>query len=110
MHLPLVGTKGARMRVGDEKVHLQQGKTIVFDDSFNHEAWHDGKAVRINLIIDFWHPDLSDLEVEFFQTILNSRIKAENDFCDKIGDQGYLEALIVRTKDMLPNNDDWWLT
>jgi hypothetical protein len=40
--LPLIGVNGARMRVGDETVFLEQDKCIIFDDSFNHEAWHDG--------------------------------------------------------------------
>ena len=66
LHLPLVGTKGARMRVGDETRDLEEGKSIIFDDSFNHEAWYDGDQTRINLIIDFWHPELSDHEVKFF--------------------------------------------
>ena len=42
IHLPLLGTKGASMRVGDETRTLEEGKCIIFDDSFNHEAWHDG--------------------------------------------------------------------
>mmetsp|Transcript_33201 Transcript_33201/g.32298 ORF Transcript_33201/g.32298 Transcript_33201/m.32298 type:complete len:95 (+) Transcript_33201:607-891(+) len=42
VHLPLIGTKGARMRVGDDTVELEEGKCIIFDDSFNHEAWHNG--------------------------------------------------------------------
>ena len=40
--MPLIGTEGARMRVGDETVQLEQDKSIIFDDSFNHEAWHEG--------------------------------------------------------------------
>ena len=42
VHLPLVGTEGARMRVGDETKTLVQDECIIFDDSFNHEAWYDG--------------------------------------------------------------------
>ena len=66
VHLPVLGTKGARMRVGDETRELEEGKCIIFDDSFNHEAWYDGDKTRINLIIDFWHPELTDPEVKFF--------------------------------------------
>jgi aspartate beta-hydroxylase len=66
VHLPILGTKGARMRVGDETRELEEGKCIIFDDSFNHEAWYDGDQTRINLIVDFWHPDLTDPEVKFF--------------------------------------------
>lgn len=51
------------MRVGDEKRYLEEGKCIVFDSSFNHEAWYHGNQTRINLIVDFWHPSLTDPEV-----------------------------------------------
>lgn len=33
-------------------------KVMVFDDSFEHEVWHNGTAPRVVLIMDFWHPDL----------------------------------------------------
>lgn len=39
------------------------GKCIVFDDSFVHEAWNAGDRDRLVLIVDLWHPDLSDEEV-----------------------------------------------
>lgn len=32
---------------------------MVFDDSFEHEVWHNGTALRLILIVDVWHPDLT---------------------------------------------------
>lgn len=32
---------------------------MVFDDSFEHEVWHNGTAYRLILIVDVWHPDLT---------------------------------------------------
>lgn len=32
---------------------------IVFDDSFEHEVWHNGTTYRLILIVDVWHPDLT---------------------------------------------------
>ena len=69
LHLPLVGVEGSRMRVGDEEIKPEAGKCFVFDDSFNHEAWHEGESTRIVLILDFWHPDLTDEEVKFFRIL-----------------------------------------
>lgn len=69
VHLPIIGVEGARMRVGDDTKMLEEGKCIIFDDSFNHEAWHDGSETRINLILDIWHPELSDAEVKFFSML-----------------------------------------
>lgn len=75
LHIPLLNVKGSRLRVGDETRELEEGKPIIFDDSFNHEAWHDGDKTRVNLIIDFWHPDLSDSEVKFFKMLQQSKLK-----------------------------------
>ena len=38
---------------------------MVFDDSFEHEVWHDGRDPRVVLIMDFWHPDLPLEKREF---------------------------------------------
>jgi aspartate beta-hydroxylase len=39
---------------------------VVFDDSFEHEAWNDHpSATRIVLIVDVWHPDLTPKETKF---------------------------------------------
>jgi aspartate beta-hydroxylase len=40
-----------------------EGRCIVFDDSFVHEAWNRDVRDRIVLIVDLWHPDLGDDEV-----------------------------------------------
>lgn len=37
----------------------EEGKIMVFDDSFEHEVWHNGTDIRLILIIDVWHPDLT---------------------------------------------------
>lgn len=38
----------------------QEGKFLIFDDSFEHEVWHEGEGLRLVLIVDFWHPDLTE--------------------------------------------------
>eukprot|EP00095_Tigriopus_kingsejongensis_P011332 maker-scaffold195_size270011-snap-gene-1.14 protein:Tk11332 transcript:maker-scaffold195_size270011-snap-gene-1.14-mRNA-1 annotation:"aspartyl asparaginyl beta-hydroxylase-like" len=37
-----------------------EGRIIVFDDSFDHEVWHEADGDRIVLIVDLWHPDLDE--------------------------------------------------
>ena len=61
-HLGLTEARDCWIRVGDRKLHWSPGRCIVFDDSFEHEVWHDGDAPRAVLIVDFWHPDLTDAE------------------------------------------------
>lgn len=49
-----------RLRVADENLTWVEGQIIVFDDSFDHEVWHEADGDRIVLIVDIWHPDLDD--------------------------------------------------
>lgn len=35
---------------------------FVFDDSFEHEVWHNGTSMRLVLIVDIWHPELTERE------------------------------------------------
>ena len=58
-HLGLVVPDGVRIRVTDDIRTWKEGKFIIFDDSFEHEVWHDGDSYRIVLIVDIWHPDLT---------------------------------------------------
>mmetsp|Transcript_20408 Transcript_20408/g.3319 ORF Transcript_20408/g.3319 Transcript_20408/m.3319 type:complete len:130 (-) Transcript_20408:149-538(-) len=77
LHFPILSPEGTRLRAGEVTNTFDIGKAKIFDDSFDHEAWHDGDVVRINLIVDFWHPDLTDDEVKFLSTIQRARIRAE---------------------------------
>ena len=94
------------MRVGDEIKHLEKDKCIIFDDSFNHEAWHDGQSTRINLILDFWHPELTDDEVKFFSMLLKSKLKGDRILSAKVQNEDHLYSIIEKTKDILKSNDD----
>jgi len=58
-HLGLVIPKNVSIKAGDELRTWQEGKVLVFDDSFEHEVWHNGTSLRLIFIIDFWHPDLT---------------------------------------------------
>jgi hypothetical protein len=89
------------MRVGDDIRFLEKDKCLIFDDSFNHEAWHDGEHTRINLILDFWHPELSDDEVKFFSMILKSKLKGEKLLSEKFKNNDHLYAIIEQTKGMI---------
>jgi aspartate beta-hydroxylase len=62
-HLGLVVPDGASIRVGTEIIRWQEGKCLVFDDSFEHEVWNRSDEQRIVLLIQFWHPDLTSDEI-----------------------------------------------
>jgi hypothetical protein len=61
-HIPLVVPKGCRLRVGAETREVVEGQAMIFDDSFEHEAWNDGDAVRAVLLFEIWRPEISEDE------------------------------------------------
>lgn len=40
----------------------KDGEIIIFDDSFEHEVWHNGTDFRLVLIVDVWHPEITSTE------------------------------------------------
>ena len=58
MHLGLRIPDGVALRVADRMTGWEEGKVLVFDDSYEHEVWHNGTERRLILIIDAWHPDI----------------------------------------------------
>jgi aspartyl/asparaginyl beta-hydroxylase (cupin superfamily) len=58
-HLGLIVPEDAescRIRVGDDFRHWQEGKSMVFDDTFNHEVWNDTDETRVVLFVDVLRP------------------------------------------------------
>ena len=58
-HLGLIVPKDAeqcRIRVGDDIRHWQEGKSLMFDDTFNHEVWNDTDETRVVLFVDVLRP------------------------------------------------------
>jgi len=53
------------IRVGSEWRKWEEGKTISFDDSYEHEVIHNGEKLRVVLSIDTWHPSLSRDDITF---------------------------------------------
>ncbi|MEA3036724.1 MAG: ornithine lipid ester-linked acyl 2-hydroxylase [Sphingomonadales bacterium] len=61
-HLPLIVPPGCWFRVGAERREWRVGKAWVFDDTIEHEAKNPSDALRVILIVDCWHPGLSEAE------------------------------------------------
>jgi ornithine lipid ester-linked acyl 2-hydroxylase len=45
-----------RIRVGTHVTGWQEGRALIFDDTFEHEVWNDGSSPRVVLFIDFMRP------------------------------------------------------
>jgi len=76
LHLPLVVPEGCSIRVGNETRQWREGECLIFDDSFEHEAWNRGDRTRIVLITDIWNPHMTGTEREAVQAV----VKASDDF------------------------------
>jgi len=58
-HLGLIVPREAeacRIRVGDDVRHWEEGKSLIFDDTFNHEVWNDTDETRVVLFVDVLRP------------------------------------------------------
>ncbi len=55
-HLGLIVPDNCAIRVENQTVSWQEGKCIVFDDTFEHEAWNRGESPRVVLLLDFLKP------------------------------------------------------
>lgn len=63
IHLGLAIPRGCELRVGSTTRGWEEGKCLVFDDSFEHEARNSAATTRYVLVVDVWHPELSDAEI-----------------------------------------------
>ena len=61
-HVPLIIPDDCGFRVGNQTRQWEPGKAWVFDDTIEHEAWNNSDKLRVVLIFDIWHPDLSETE------------------------------------------------
>jgi aspartyl/asparaginyl beta-hydroxylase (cupin superfamily) len=49
-------SSAAGIRVGDQTAHWEEGKSLLFDDGYDHEAWNDTDGVRVVLFCDVLRP------------------------------------------------------
>ena len=49
------------MRIEKENIHWQEGKAVVFDDTYEHEVWNNTDEIRVVLLVDVIRPFKSPL-------------------------------------------------
>jgi hypothetical protein len=62
-HLGIDVPEDCGLRVGGVTRTWEERRCLVFDDSFTHEVWNRSNQPRLVLVVDLWHPDLTDDEV-----------------------------------------------
>lgn len=71
-HLPLIVPAGCGLRVGNEVRPWVEGEALIFDDTFEHEAWNDSNELRVVLLFEIWRPDLTPEERDLVTVTLAS--------------------------------------
>ena len=59
MHLGLIvpePRKRCRIRIADQVHTWQEGRCLVFDDTYNHQVWNNTDGYRVVLFVDFERP------------------------------------------------------
>jgi aspartate beta-hydroxylase len=63
MHLPLLVPLDCALNVIDAgEHHWREGQLMMFDDTYQHEAWNRSDTTRIVLLMDCWNPHLTQVE------------------------------------------------
>jgi aspartate beta-hydroxylase len=63
MHLPLIVPGECALNIIDgDAHHWKEGELMMFDDTFQHEAWNHSDQTRVNLLMDCWNPHLTEVE------------------------------------------------
>jgi aspartate beta-hydroxylase len=77
VHLPLIVPERCALNIVGIGTHVwQEGRAMVFDDSYLHEAWNHSSAVRVILLMDAWNPHLTAVET----LAIRSLVEAISDF------------------------------
>lgn len=83
-HLPIVAPSGCGLRVGAETHEWCDGELVIFDDSFEHEAWNRGTTTRTVLLFEIWKPEIAEAE----QSDLTRLFEAIDRYGPSMVDQG----------------------
>jgi len=77
-HLGMIIPKGdVGIRVGSKTKKWKEGKLLIFDDSYEHEVWNNTEYDRVVLLINFWHPALSEEKVaQIIEDAITGKLEA----------------------------------
>ena len=53
------GGRGVKIRIADQWLSWEEGRILVFDDSYEHEVVNDSDEIRVVLLLRFWNPHLT---------------------------------------------------
>lgn len=71
-HLPLITPPDCQLRVGAEARPWVEGRTLIFDDTIEHEAWNNSDQTRVVLLFEVWRPELTAAERAAIEGLLSA--------------------------------------
>lgn len=77
-HLGLKVPEGCWIQVGEERQEWQEGKLTTLDTSFSHSTGNNSDKDRHVLIIDYWHPELTEAERSALEFVYDLRNKFDS--------------------------------
>lgn len=81
MHLPLLVPPDCALNIIDAgEHHWKEGELMMFDDTFQHEAWNRSKLPRLILLLDCWNPELTPEERFAVKGLVETISDFENTF------------------------------
>lgn len=83
-HLPLIVPPDCALNVADEMHEWKEGRALVFDDTYEHEAWNRSNHTRVVLICDIWNPYLDAVE----RLAITRLVEAIGDFRCEVEQEG----------------------
>ncbi len=84
VHLPLYVPPGdTRIRVADEVRGWREGEPMIFDDTYDHEAYNRTSVRRTVLILTAYHPDLTLEEIEVLRMLEHLNAEVYRAFLDE---------------------------
>lgn len=69
---------GCWIKVGEETRSWQEGKLTTLDTSFLHSTGNPSDTERVVLILDFWHPELTEAETAALELVYDFRNQFES--------------------------------
>ena len=77
-HLPLVVPPDCALNAGGVEHRWREGEPILFDDTYEHEAWNRSDRPRLILLMDCWNPHLTEVEKEAVRLVVEAIDAIEN--------------------------------
>ena len=87
------------IKVGGVTRSWSRGKTLFFDNSFEHEAWNKSQEERVVLLLDLYHPALTKIEKTLLNFVLKRFDTGKKGGFHLVKDSQYLERVLANLSD-----------